>query len=91
VAQREDVQFTSDGDRISAWLYRPADSGPAPLLVMAHGLGAVRTMRLDTYADRFSAAGYACLVFDYRNFGDSAASRVSCSTSACSLRTGPQR
>jgi len=38
---------------------------------MAHGLGAVRTMRLDTYADRFSAAGYACLVFDYRNFGDS--------------------
>jgi len=71
VAQREDVQFTSDGDRISAWLYRPAGSGPAPLLVMAHGLGAVRTMRLDTYADRFSAAGYACLVFDYRNFGDS--------------------
>jgi dienelactone hydrolase len=38
---------------------------------MAHGLGAVRTMRLDAYADRFSAAGYARLVFDYRNFGDS--------------------
>jgi uncharacterized protein len=31
----------------------------------------VRTMRLDAYAERFSAAGYACLVFDYRNFGDS--------------------
>lgn len=56
---------------ISAWLYRPPGSGPAPLLVMAHGLGAVRTMRLDAYAERFSAAGYACLVFDYRNFGDS--------------------
>jgi pimeloyl-ACP methyl ester carboxylesterase len=38
---------------------------------MAHGLGAVRTMRLDAYAERFCAAGYACLVFDYRNFGDS--------------------
>ena len=48
-----------------------AGGGPAPLLVMAHGLGAVRTMRLDAYAERFSAAGYACLVFDYRNFGDS--------------------
>jgi dienelactone hydrolase len=71
MAQREDVQFTSGGDRISAWLYRPTSSGPAPLLVMAHGLGAVRTMRLDAYAERFSAAGYACLVFDYRNFGDS--------------------
>jgi len=71
MAQREDVRFTSGEDRISAWLYRPTGSGPAPLLVMAHGLGAVRTMRLDTYAERFSAAGYACLVFDYRNFGDS--------------------
>lgn len=72
MAQREDAQFASGDDRISAWLYRPANGGaPAPLLVMAHGLGAVRTMRLDAYAERFSAAGYACLVFDYRNFGDS--------------------
>ncbi len=73
MAQREDVQFASGDDRISAWLYRPPNSagGRAPLLVMAHGLGAVRTMRLDAYAERFSAAGYACLVFDYRNFGDS--------------------
>ena len=71
MAQREDVRFTSGDDRISAWLYRPAGRRPAPLLVMAHGLGAVRTMRLDAYAERFSAAGYACLVFDYRNFGDS--------------------
>jgi dienelactone hydrolase len=69
--QREDVWFNSGGDRISAWLYRPEVNGDAPLLVMAHGLGAVRTMRLDAYAERFCAAGYACLVFDYRNFGDS--------------------
>lgn len=68
---REDVWFNSGHDRISAWLYCPDRSGDAPLIVMAHGLGAVRTMRLDAYAERFSAAGYACLVFDYRNFGDS--------------------
>lgn len=68
---REDVQFTSGDDLIGAWLYRPPGDGPAPLLVMAHGLGAVRGMRLDAYAERFSSAGYACLVFDYRNFGDS--------------------
>ncbi|TDK98270.1 alpha/beta fold hydrolase [Mycobacterium paragordonae] len=69
--QREDVSFLSGSTRISAWLYRPETDGPAPLVVMAHGLGAVRTMRLDAYAERFRAAGYACLVFDYRNFGDS--------------------
>jgi uncharacterized protein len=71
MTQREDVQYRSDGELIRAWLYRPPGSGPVPLLVMAHGLGAVRGMRLDAYAERFSAAGYACLVFDYRNFGDS--------------------
>ncbi|MGO9508019.1 MAG: alpha/beta hydrolase [Mycobacterium sp.] len=71
MAQREDVWFTSGDDRVSAWLYRPANGDKVPLVVMAHGLGAVRTMRLDAYAERFSAAGYACLVFDYRNFGDS--------------------
>ncbi|MGD1256749.1 alpha/beta hydrolase [Mycobacterium seoulense] len=71
MAQREDVRFPSGGVLISAWLYRPTGSAPAPLLVMAHGLGGVRTMRLDAYAERFSGAGYACLVFDYRNFGDS--------------------
>lgn len=72
MASREDVSFTSGVDQISAWLYRPDTAGDLPLLIMAHGLGGVRTMRLDAYADRFTAAGYACLVFDYRNFGDSA-------------------
>lgn len=71
MAERADVWFSSGNDQIAAWLYRPETSVPAPLLVMAHGLGAVRSMRLDAYAERFSAAGYACLVFDYRNFGDS--------------------
>ncbi|SNV53217.1 hydrolase [Mycolicibacter terrae] len=73
MATREDISFRSGNASVSAWLYRPDGAGPtgAPLLVMAHGLGAVRTMRLDAYAERFAAAGYACLVFDYRNFGAS--------------------
>ena len=38
---------------------------------MAHGLGAIKALRLAAFAERFQAAGYACLVFDYRHFGDS--------------------
>lgn len=38
---------------------------------MAHGLGGVRQMRLDAFAERFSSAGYRCLLFDYRRFGAS--------------------
>lgn len=71
MVQREDVRFEVAGDSCAAWLYRPDASGPVPVVVMAHGLGGVREMRLDAFAERFVAAGYACLVFDYRHFGAS--------------------
>lgn len=71
MTKREDVTFTSHGDVVAAWLYRPAGDVPAPVVVMAHGLGGVREMRLDAFAERFAEAGYACLVFDYRHFGSS--------------------
>ncbi len=68
---RRDVRFSSSGSACAAWLYLPEADAPAPVIVMAHGLGAVRDMRLDAFAERFRAAGYACLVFDYRHFGSS--------------------
>lgn len=70
---RRDVHFESGDEQCHAWLYLPVSrsSGPPPVLVMAHGLGAVKTLRLSAFAERFQAAGYACLVFDYRYFGDS--------------------
>lgn len=77
---REDVTFLSHGTTVAAWHYRPdgdgspgdpADGAGRPVVVMAHGLGGVREMRLDAFAERFANAGYACLVFDYRHFGAS--------------------
>lgn len=67
----EEVQFHSEGVACAASLYRPQGAGPFPIIVMAHGLGGTRRMRLPAYAVRFVAAGYACLVFDYRHFGES--------------------
>ncbi|ADM09117.1 hypothetical protein PB2503_05212 [Parvularcula bermudensis HTCC2503] len=71
--QRQDITFNSGGDQCAAWLYLPDGAGeaPPPVIVMAHGLGGVRSMRLDAFAERYCAAGYACFVFDYRYFGDS--------------------
>ncbi len=66
-----DVSFTSDGLRCAGWLYLADVEGPAPCIVMAHGLAAVKEMRLDAYAERFAAEGYHVLVFDYRHFGGS--------------------
>jgi dienelactone hydrolase len=70
---RTDVTFDSHGERLSAWLYRPRPepNRPAPIIVMAHGLVALKTMGLDRYGARFAEAGYAVLLFDYRGFGGS--------------------
>lgn len=68
---RTDVSFSVEGVRCAAWLYRPEGEGPAPCVVLAHGFGATREMRLDAFAERFAAAGFAALVFDYRHFGAS--------------------
>lgn len=72
-AMRTDVTIPSGNDTLAAWLYLPErhNGRKPPVIVMAHGLGAVKEMRLDAYAERFVAAGYACLVFDYRHFGGS--------------------
>jgi pimeloyl-ACP methyl ester carboxylesterase len=69
--RRRDVTFSSSGVRCAAWFYEPDDPAPGPCLVMAHGFGALRTGRLDAFAERFAAAGMRALVFDYRHFGDS--------------------
>lgn len=68
---RHDVTFDSDGTTCAAWLYRPDGVESPPIVVMAHGFAAFRELRLDAYAARFAQAGYAALVFDYRNWGAS--------------------
>jgi dienelactone hydrolase len=68
---RTDVRFDSNGDECGAWFYRPDGPGPFPVVVLCHGLGAVREMRLDANARAFAEAGIAALNFTYRNFGDS--------------------
>jgi uncharacterized protein len=69
--ERRDVTFESDGTVCAAWLYRPDAHGEVPCVVLGHGFGAVRELRLDAYAERFAGAGLAALVFDYRHFGAS--------------------
>ncbi len=70
---REDVSFDSGGERIAAWFYPGDGDGPArrPCIVIGHGFAAVKEARLDAFAERFAAVGFACLVFDYRHFGAS--------------------
>ncbi|OAJ55220.1 alpha/beta hydrolase [Paraburkholderia ginsengiterrae] len=67
---RRDVSFVSGETYCSAWLYLPVGVTRPPVVVLGHGLGAVREMRLDAFSERFAAAGMATLAFTYRYFGD---------------------
>ena len=68
---RHDVSFTSGEDTCAAWLYLPTGVTAPPVVILGHGLGATREMRLDAFAERFAQAGIAALAFTYRHFGDS--------------------
>lgn len=68
---RHDVSFTSGKDSCAAGLYLPTGVTSPPVVVLGHGLGATREMRLDAFVERFARAGIAALAFTYRHFGDS--------------------
>ncbi len=69
---RTRLVFDSGGVDCVAYLYRPPepDGSPRPCVVMAHGGGGTMA-NLFPIAERFTAAGMATLVFDYRCFGES--------------------
>lgn len=66
-----DVSFGRRGEQCRAWFERPAGDGPHALVILGHGFSGTRDVKLDNFAARFRAAGYATLVIEYRNFGDS--------------------
>lgn len=68
---RLDVTFGSGDSHCAAWLYLPSGIDKPPVVILGHGLGATREMRLDAFAERFAAAGIAAFAFTYRHFGDS--------------------
>lgn len=62
------------GLRCRGWLYVPDDLAAgqgAATIVLANGFTGVKEIALPDYAERFAAAGFVTLVFDYRYFGES--------------------
>lgn len=73
--QRQTISIPVGDSYCTAWLYLPTTAARPPVVIMGHGMGATREMRLDAYAERFAARGIASVVFTYRNFGDSGGDR----------------
>jgi cephalosporin-C deacetylase-like acetyl esterase len=69
---RREVEFSSEGTTVRGWLYTPDEGeGPYPVIVMAGGWCYVKELVQPHYAEMYAEAGFAALLFDYRNFGSS--------------------
>src|SRR5690606_14647130 len=70
--ERTRVTFLSDGDQCAGFLYRPANAAePVPAVILSNGFSNTMDWIVPDYAERFAAAGFAALIFDYRYFGES--------------------
>jgi predicted acyl esterase len=68
---RSVVEFPSEGDMISAYLYLPEGVKSPPVVVQAGGWCYVKELVQPFYAEAFAAAGMGALIFDYRGLGES--------------------
>ena len=73
----QELSFDSDGVTLRGWLAYPtsndgANESPAPLIILSHGLSGIVALDLAQYAQVFCAAGFACMAYDHRNWGESA-------------------
>jgi fermentation-respiration switch protein FrsA (DUF1100 family) len=74
----EKVTFFSDGAKISANLYLPANyknAGKTPGIVVCGGYTSEKEGRSAQVVPPLTAAGFACLIFDYRGWGESEGER----------------
>lgn len=71
----EPVEWTSGGERVAGLLHVPEGEGPFAGIVLCHGFAGVKELLLPAFAERFAAAGFCSLTFDYRGFGASGGDR----------------
>lgn len=68
---RTEVRFRSGEAECAGVYFHPGTGEDVPCLILAHGFGALKEGGPARVAERFAAAGYAGLAFDYRYFGES--------------------
>ena len=68
---KREVEFNSDGLKCRGTLTTPEGEGPFPIVLLAGGWCYVQEIVMPNYAEHFLDAGFATLLFDYRNFGKS--------------------
>lgn len=68
---RTEIRFRAGETECAGVYIRPETTEAVPCVVLAHGFGALKEGGPIRVAERFGAAGFAGLAFDYRYFGES--------------------
>src|SRR5258708_10049916 len=73
---QQKIIFKSKGLNCSGLFYLPdtysaTDDVKLPSIAMAHGMGTTKEVGLPQFAERFADAGFAVLIFDFRNLDES--------------------
>jgi len=74
IERRTNIRIPFMGEEMAGWLYpspKYSASNKGPAMLLAHGLGATKELKLDVFADEYNQMGYTCVVFDYRCNGES--------------------
>ena len=70
--QSKPVTIWSEGSRLAGVVMKPVSApGPRPAILLCHGWGGLKEHLVQLYAEAFVSAGYICLFFDYRGWGES--------------------
>jgi dienelactone hydrolase len=89
--ERKAVRVWSEGSRLAADMLRPAGGDvPRPAILFCHGWGGVKSHLLQAYSAAFVGAGYVCMFFDYRGWGESDGRIISTADTPMLTEAGPQ-
>jgi uncharacterized protein len=70
--ERRTVSVWSEGSRLAAVILTPKGAaGPRPAILLCHGWGGLKEHLIQLYCEAFVGAGYVCMAFDYRGWGES--------------------
>jgi len=72
--ETQDIVFDGEGVKLAGRIWRPAGDDASvkrPAILLSHGFSAVMDMGLGRYAEAFAAAGFICLAYDHRGYGNS--------------------
>lgn len=61
---------TPTGELLDAWVWRPRQPAQG-VVVMAHGIGGIKSAGLSPFAEHFAENGFVAIAFDYRHWGAS--------------------